>query len=492
MSDFLDSNPWWRRGGDMGESFKEYTRAKVKWDPRIRHRFSNEDVVYTLRGPRQVGKTTLIKLNIRDLLDKGVPARNIFYYDCEGVVANPAELMRIISAFLDAPGVVKGSRRYIFLDEISSVRNWQAGIKRLHDGGRLKKCTLVLAGSHALDVAKATERLPGRRGESKDVPDKVMVPMKFAEYVETLDEELRRLFDFSLRMGEVRRKVLLNLSRGKEPSEIKELRYHENKIRRLFESYLVTGGVPKVVNDYRESGEIPESTYKRYVDVVRGDLSRWNRREGYIRRILSRIIETMGSPVSWRTLAEGTDIGSHNTVPEYVDTLRDTFMLCYLFRLDTTRNESAFEKDKKLYFSDPFFLHAMNGWVNGGDPYEETVRFLENTEKKSLAVEGVVADHLVRLSFQLSKQKQLFDYEKVLHYWRSNNQHELDFVVNLERGYLPIESKYQNKIRKDDRYGLADFARVTGTKREIIISKNEFETYRGGAIVPAWLFLLLV
>jgi len=200
----------------------------------------------------------------------------------------------------------------------------------------------------------------------------------------------------------------------------------------------------------------------------------------------------MGSPVSWRTLAEGTDIGSHNTVPEYVDTLRDTFMLCYLFRLDTTRNESAFEKDKKLYFSDPFFLHAMNGWVNGGDPYEETVRFLENTEKKSLAVEGVVADHLVRLSFQLSKQKQLFDYEKVLHYWRSNNQHELDFVVNLERGYLPIESKYQNKIRKDDRYGLADFARVTGTKREIIISKNEFETYRGGAIVPAWLFLLLV
>jgi len=253
----------------MGESFKEYTRAKVKWDPRIRHKFSNEDVVYTLRGPRQVGKTTLIKLNIRDLLDKGVPARNIFYYDCEGVVANPAELMRIISAFLDAPGVVKGSRTYIFLDEISSVRNWQAGIKRLHDSGRLKKCTLVLAGSHALDVAKATERLPGRRGESKDVPDKVMVPMKFAEYVETLDEELRRLFDFSLRMGEVRKEVLLNLSRGKEPSEIKELRYHENKIRRLFESYLVTGGVPKVVNDYRESGEIPESTYKRYVDVVR-------------------------------------------------------------------------------------------------------------------------------------------------------------------------------------------------------------------------------
>ena len=492
MSEFLDLNPWWRKRGDMGDSFKEYEEAKIKWNPRIRYKFSDEDVVYTLRGPRQVGKTTLLKLNIRDLMDRSVPARNIFYYDCEGVVGSPAELMTVVSRFLESAGVVKQKRRYLFLDEISSVRNWQAGVKRLHDKGSLRNCTVVLAGSHALDVAKATEKLPGRRGESKDVPDKIMVPMKFAEYVETLDSEIKQLFDFGLRMENVRRQALLGLAKGKQTSEVKELQYHEKKLKRLLANYLITGGVPKVINDYEDNGEISESTYKRYVDVVRGDLNRWNRRESYVRRILSRIIETMGTPVSWHTLAEGTDIGSHNTVPEYVDTLRDTFLLHYLFRLDTSRRESAFEKEKKVYFCDPFFLHAMSGWVSGGDPFEETTRFLEDRVKKSLLVEGVVADHVVRLAFQISKQKQLFDYEKVLHYWKSSSQHEVDFVVNLNGGYLPVETKYQEKIRKDDRYGLADFAKVTGTKREIMVSKNELTTYKGGSVVPAWLFLLLV
>ncbi len=476
----------------MGDSLREYEKANVKWDPRIRHKFANEDIVYTLRGPRQVGKTTLVKLNIRDLINAGLPPRNIFYFDCEAEVDTPAELMRAVSSFLDLPGVTKGKRRYIFLDEISRVRDWQSGIKRLYDKGRLTNCTLVLTGSHTLDIAKATERLPGRRGEAHDIPDKVMVPMKFAEYVETLDPELKHLFDFNLRLEEVRRKALIALAKGKLTREVKELQYHEGKLRRLFDSYLVTGGLPKVVDDYHTKGEILESTYRRYVDVVRGDLSKWGKREGYIRRVLSRVLETLGSPVSWTALGKGTDIGSHNTVPEYVDTLRDAFVLIYLYRLDTGKRSSAFEKEKKIFFGDPFFLHAMNAWVNGGNPFEESQEFLEKRENKSTLVEGVIADHMVRLAFSLSKQKQLFDYEKDLHYWKSSNQHEVDFVLTLNKSYLPVESKYKDKIGKDDRYGLADFSKATGVKNEILVSKNEFSRYKGGSIVPAWLFLLLV
>jgi predicted AAA+ superfamily ATPase len=492
MSDFLDQNPWWRKGDGLGNSLRDYDKAKIKWEPRIRYKFTYEDAVYTIRGPRQVGKTTLVKLNIRDLINKGVPPRNIFYFDCEAEIDTPKELMRVISAFLDLPGIVKRKRRYIFLDEISSVRNWQSGIKRLHGKGVLTDSTVVLTGSHILDIVKATEKLPGRRGETTDVPDKIMVPMKFSEYVETIDDELKRLFDFGIRMEGVRREALLNLAKGKVPSQVKELLYHEDKIRKLFESYLITGGLPKVVNDYHVTGEIPESTYKRYVDVVRGDLARWEKREGYVRRILSRVIETLGSPISWTKLGEGADIPSHNTVPEYVDTLRDTFVLIYLYRLDTNTRASAFEKEKKIYFGDPFFLHAMNAWVNGGDPFDETLRFLKTKENKSALVEGVIADHLVRLAFQLSLQKQLFDYEKVLHYWKSNSQREVDFALTLSKSFLPVESKYKRTISRDDRYGLADFSKVTGVKNEILVSEAEFSSYKGGSIVPAWLFLLLI
>ncbi len=134
----------------------------------------------------------------------------------------------------------------------------------------------------------------------------------------------------------------------------------------------------------------------------------------------------------------------------------------------------------------------MNAWVNGGDPFDETLRFLKTKENKSALVEGVIADHLVRLAFQLSSQKQLFDYEKVLHYWRSNSQREVDFALTLSKSFLPVESKYKRTISRDDRYGLSDFSKVTGVKNEILVSENEFSSYKGGSIVPAWLFLLLV
>jgi len=494
MSDFTRFNPWWKKSGWMGRSLEEYENAKVKWNPRIRYKFREDiDAVYTLRGPRQVGKTTLVKLNIRDLLKKGVSPRSIFYFDCEATVDTSKELIGVISNFLDLRASNKDQRTYVFIDEVSQVRNWQSAIKALSDRGDLRNCTVVLTGSHTLDMAKATERLPGRRGLSEDAPDKIMVPMKFAEYAETLDPELHDLFTtLAVRFEDVRWEVMRSLAEGKTTEELTELRYHERNLRKLFADYLLTGGLPKVIDDYRTKGEVSQSTYRRYVDVVRGDLSRWGKREGYIRRVLSRVLETLGSTVSWTSLGKGTDIGSHNTVEEYVDTLRDAFVLLYLYRLDTSRKGSAFEKEKKIYFGDPFFLHAMNAWVNGGDPFEESQRFLEKEQSRSLLVEGVIAEHMVRLAFQLSKQKQLFDYEKVLHYWKSSGQNEVDFVLDVNGSYLPIESKYKERISRDDRYGLADFSKVTGTKGEIIVSKNEFAYYKDGAIVPVWLFLLLI
>ncbi len=494
ITDFSEQNPWWRREGGLGEALREYEEATVKWDPRIRYTFDNStDAVYTLRGPRQVGKTTLIKLNIRDLLHSGTEPRNIFYFDCENAVDTPRELEKILSTFLELPGLEASKRKHVFIDEITRVRDWQSAIKALHDRGKLKDCTLVLTGSHAIDVAKATERLPGRRGQTDDPPDKIMVPMKFSEYAETLDKEIDEMFlQLLLRKEENRRRVLRALSRGKATKEVNELRYYEKKLASLLKDYLLTGGLPKVLNDYRAKGVVPESTYRRYIDVVRGDLSRWGKREGYLRRVLARVLETTGTSVSWKNLGEGTDIGSHNTVMDYIDILRDAFILIYFYRLDSSKKTSAFEKEKKIYFSDPFFLHAVSAWVSGGDPFKESLGFLRKKENESLLVEGVIANHMVRFAFNISKQKQLFDYEKTLHYWKSNNQREVDFVLNLNGGYMPIESKFKTKISKDDRYGLADFAKATGTKSEIIVSQNEFSLYKGGAIVPAWMFLTLI
>jgi len=98
----------------------------------------------------------------------------------------------------------------------------------------------------------------------------------------------------------------------------------------------------------------------------------------------------------------------HNTVAEYIDTLSDSFVLHYLFCYDTIRNKPAYQKEKKVYFTDPFFLHAMRAWIGGKKPFESTMEYLGDPEKVGALVEGVVADHMVRLSFRLCEQKQLF------------------------------------------------------------------------------------
>ena len=82
----------------------------------------------------------------------------------------------------------------LFIDEISMLIDWQRSIKLLIDAGRFRDCTVILTGSHSIDLRKGAESLSGRRGKIEKLkygtPDKVLLSAKFSEYVETLKPEL--------------------------------------------------------------------------------------------------------------------------------------------------------------------------------------------------------------------------------------------------------------------------------------------------------------
>ena len=61
-----------------------------------------------MRGPRQVGKTTELKLLVKDLLSEGIPPRNIAYYPCDDII-HFRELMELIKAFAEAVRLQGGS-----------------------------------------------------------------------------------------------------------------------------------------------------------------------------------------------------------------------------------------------------------------------------------------------------------------------------------------------------------------------------------------------
>src|SRR5688572_10641333 len=79
-------SPWWQGSAeiDRDPDLLRLAAAPVKVEVDIPFRL-DVDAVYTLRGPRQVGKSTLLKRVVAILLkDRGVPPRAILYFDVEG------------------------------------------------------------------------------------------------------------------------------------------------------------------------------------------------------------------------------------------------------------------------------------------------------------------------------------------------------------------------------------------------------------------------
>lgn len=72
-------NPWWRSKDEIYKDDK--VKAVLSKKSPLKYFFEKKNKV--IIGPRQVGKTTYLKLCILDLLEKGVDPRNILYFSCD-------------------------------------------------------------------------------------------------------------------------------------------------------------------------------------------------------------------------------------------------------------------------------------------------------------------------------------------------------------------------------------------------------------------------
>lgn len=495
----LTRNPWWtdRSTIERDSHVRAWDQSKIRWVPRLSKRIEwDKDVLYVLRGPRQVGKTTLSKLKIRELLKGGVPPRAVFYWACD-LVESPERLSDLIEGYLAFSHNETG-RRYLFLDEITSVKDWQKGVKSLYDRGSFKKCTLLLTGSHTIDLKKGAETLAGRRGEvsrlEDRLPDKVLLPMKFSEYAESRSPELHSLIrDLDVLKSERRHRLIAQIAHGKLPSEIEECHLHMREIQQCYEEYLVTGGVPRPINLHAEEGCISRDVYETYVELLVKDIQRWGGSDYFLRAVVRRAIETLGSHVSLHNLREGTDVASHNTVASYLEYLKDAFLLQTSFRLDRSSGAPHYRGERKIHFEDPFLFHAVRWWSTGqaSDPYEESLRYNKEPQNLGLLSEGVVANHLARLLFSYYPSTR-FDATTLLFYSESRAKRELDFVIKLPYGFLPIEVKYQTRIRNEDGFGILDFKKGGGSTKGILLTRSSLRKHDSYLEMPLGLFLLLV
>jgi len=372
--------------------------------------------IYSMTGGRQIGKTTVLKQWMADLLESGVAPERITYMTGE-LIDDHHMLVRLLSNLLEDS---LSGLQYILLDEITYISDWVRGVKFLVDAGVLRTSVLMLTGSDSVLIREARASLPGRRGPS-DFVDYHLYPLTLLECAELNGVEVP---------GEIRRGEKGELRSASLPADFVD------GLSGLFEEYLIHGGYLTAINDLQIHGEIRAATLSTYGDWIRGDVLKRGKQERFLAEILRGVLKRYGTQITWNNLCKDMSIEHPATVADYVDLLERMDVLFVQRALREDRLSPAPKKARKVYVSDPFIFHAMRHWLDpGGDPYRNQIApLLADPEWKAKVVEACAVTHFRRF-FPTC-------------YIKADG--EVDIACIENRRFWPVEIKWTGQIRPKD------------------------------------------
>ena len=370
--------------------------------------------IYTISGARQVGKSTLMKQWMADLIRSDISPDRIAYFTGE-LIDDHHSLVKLFTETMEE--LPYSDIRYFLLDEVTYIRDWDKGIKYLADSGLLERAVLILSGSDISIIREARLRFPGRRGMSDEV-DFHLYPLGFRETI-----QLKNYF---------------------EPDVLKHLLmievHPDSKVMAIiydaFDDYLVHGGFLPAINSLAEHGYIPNSIYSTYSDWIRGDFLKRGKQERYLREVLEAILKRYGSQVTWNALVKDLSIDHPKTVADYINLLESMDAVFVQYALSENNLKAAPKKARKVIFTDPFIFHSVRAWLfPTQNVYEQhVVSSLSDPIWSSRLVEGC-ATSLYRRYYRT-------------YYIKANGEVDIAYVDGYH--FYPIEIKWSGQLRPKD------------------------------------------
>ncbi len=499
---FLRSfNPWWNEPGAIGFDYHiaQWADSKARYVPALFAAMrdgldADKTVLYTVRGSRQVGKTTLAKLLIRDLLARDVMPMRVCYFSIGGRHAMQ-DLVQIILDYFDLTRLQhEDSRSYIFIDEISMIKDWQYAILELSNMRVLDNCALVVTGSNAIDLTRATESLIGRKGMVPGGNYRSLLPMGFLEYATVTSTPLRKFMNNSGMCNlDVRSTLWNKLVLGHEDQILKNLYMMYGEFDVALRQYVLSGGIPKITNQIMEHGSIKDNFYQEYQQSIMFEWSRMNYEQDRLKRYAEFVIRGIGGTISWNGMAKKLDIPNGATAEGYAMALRDMYVALLTYTYDERHDRMHYKKLKKIHVRDPFFLHALNAWSADRDYYTLATEYVSDASSMGHMAECILADHLARKALSKSSNMMQSAVSDRLFHWRDDAAREVDFVYREPRSTpVPIESKYVEHVDRRLLGGMSSFIDATDASRGIVATKGTYEIRRDYTAVPLSMLLLLL
>jgi hypothetical protein len=469
----IAQNPWWsHRGWPAGDRqlsllAGQPVRLPAELVGSIDLRKAG---IHMLRGPRQVGKTTDLKLLVQRALAEGHGARSILYLTLDLIEGQPhAELAETITrakALARHPG-----SSIVLLDEVTGVSRWQTAVKALWDDGAIGDDVVVCTGSSAIDLQQgAAERLPGRRGSGRDY---LVLPQTFGSFARAVNSDIP--VSPSLTVADLRL--------GAGEALLRDMRVHTPALKDALSLYLRFGGLPAAVAEAATGAVEPSELLKRVLyDSLVKEVQRRGASIPAAHALLERVLRSLGSRTDWSRMAREMDVPltnrrgatSHHTLRDYIELLAGGYFLFILYFWRAGSQTNSLSNEKKVFFADPL-LHTIA---------------LEHapglTADVPALVENAVGLALYRSYEPPERLTESFISPDRLHVWRTARAGEVDFVAGPRRELDVVEVKYQRQI---DLRGAISVAKAHPGRPAVIATQDDLDFRDAYSLIPAHLLL---
>jgi len=401
----LEDNPHWLNSDAYNNYIKRQILGKAL-------KLIETKEILAILGARRVGKSTLAKLIIKELLNK-TEAKNIFFINLEKpefipYKNNPAYLEKIFESYLKLANPNMSKKIYFFLDEIQIFKNWEVFIKSKYENSNIK---FIITGSNSslLESNYAT-MLTGR------VIKLQVYPFSFLEFLDY------KKISYSTKLEQTKNKIAI--------SKVKD-------------EYLKWGGYFSVISN---GDSFIKKEYLKNIaeDIILKDIvPRYRiKNSNEIKDLFYYLISNATTSINYSKLSQKIGIDA-KMIKEYIEYFKDNYLISTISQYHN-KLTSQIKSAKKLYINDNGFLNlGINRSNNQGAVLENFVFTVLNQTfgnvcyvKDTQEIDFKVQDYLIQVSFDLNDEK---TFKREINAFSNKNGKKIIITYDTNDTYKDIE-----------------------------------------------------
>lgn len=318
---FYRYNPWWEGSyNPEGLVERELMLSSMK-----RHLHSRQIVLLT--GLRRIGKTTLLKLFIKSLIEKeGVSPHRIFYMSLDDYQLSKHTVLELIEEYRRIHKIKFSEKVFLFFDEVVYQKDFEIQLKNVYDSQNAK----IYASSSSSSILKSRKSYLTGRNIILEV-----LPLDFREYL--------RFKRITIRKSDA------------------------HLVDRYFEDFLRDGGIPEYIlrSDVEYLKELVDDIIYKDIAAVYGI-----KNPQILKEFFLLLMERSGKTASINKMAKILKI-SPDTAKRYFEMFSDTYLIYPVVRCGKT-NERLLSP-KKVYAADLGIRTFFTGFRDKGSLFENYV-----------------------------------------------------------------------------------------------------------------------